>query len=453
MNFQDFVNTVGMPCCILSVEKSKTKKYGEIRIVCSNEQYKKIMGPKYYDNMPYYELVPEDNKFENFCYRAALCNERMHAYVETAALNCWTDQTLIPIKSDDENFGYCQFIFEFTKTAEADRMASVSAGTSAFIIRSCITLMGTDDFKKSVDDVMEDVLKETKAEGCRIMLVDNQEEKATIFSEKNLPGIWNNKTGEDVINYKLISAWEDIIGVSNVLILNDEIDFEWLRERDPLWADSMQKHGVRNLVLLPLRRNRKILGYLYVVNFDSERIIEIKEMLELLSFFLSSEISNDMLMHKLDLMSNTDALTGLNNRNAMIKRLNELRESKKPAGVLSLDLNGLKIVNDEQGHEAGDKLLIQGAELLNKVFYHDDIFRTGGDEFIVIIKNINKETFERKVKRLRYSVEKNCDVSFAIGEYWSDGTEDFSAVFRKADARMYYDKTLCYEQHPEWKRR
>ena len=122
MDFQKFVDSVAMPCCVISVEKTGESSWGEIRIVSANHAYKNVMGPAYYDNMLYSELVPQDNKFEDFCYRAAILQQRMHAYVETKALNCWTDQTLIPLSSNQGNIGYCQFIFEFTQGAEAEKI-------------------------------------------------------------------------------------------------------------------------------------------------------------------------------------------------------------------------------------------------------------------------------------------------------------------------------------------
>jgi diguanylate cyclase (GGDEF)-like protein len=66
--------------------------------------------------------------------------------------------------------------------------------------------------------------------------------------------------------------------------------------------------------------------------------------------------------------------------------------------VVNLDLNGLKLVNDRDGHEAGDRLLVRVGELLRKVFYDEDVYRTGGDEFIVIIEGISEAVFERKGK-------------------------------------------------------
>lgn len=118
MDFQNFVNTVDMPCCVLSVEKRPDGFVGDIRIICANQAYRNAMGSGYYDGMPYYELVPQDNKFEDFCFRAAILKQRMHAYVEVRAMNAWVDQTLIPLVSEEESIGYCQFIFEFTQSGK-----------------------------------------------------------------------------------------------------------------------------------------------------------------------------------------------------------------------------------------------------------------------------------------------------------------------------------------------
>ncbi len=61
-----------MPCCVMSVEKTPAGTCREIHIIAANEAYKNTMGPKYYDGMPYQELVPQDNKFEDYCFRAAI---------------------------------------------------------------------------------------------------------------------------------------------------------------------------------------------------------------------------------------------------------------------------------------------------------------------------------------------------------------------------------------------
>ena len=454
MNHQEFVNCVDMPCCVMSVRKTAEGGCGEIRIIVANEAYKKAMGPAYYDNMLYSELVPQDNKFEDFCFRAAILKQRMHAYVETKALHSWVDQTLIPLASDRDDLGYCQFIFEFTEHAEADRMASVSINTAETVIRACIQLMAANkDFQSSVGDVLQVILEEADARGVRILLVDHEKKKAINFCDRASSDDWRYAS-PDMISYDLIRTWETMIGVSNAVIIKDEQDMEAMEKANPAWAQSLRGHRVRSLVLIPLRQGSRVIGYLYVINFDVKKIVEIKELIELMSFFLGSEIYIHLLVQKLEEISEIDPLTGINNRRAMIKKIRSLseRDPLSACGIINIDLNGLKTVNDNEGHEAGDRLIAQMGELLGKVFYREDIFRTGGDEFIVITDEIEKKTFERKIRRLRQDADKN-GLSIALGSFWSDGSTDLTPAFRFADEAMYADKKAFYEKHPALRRK
>lgn len=448
MDFQAFVDSVGAACAVLSVERTMVEGHcGEIRIVKANQLYRDTMGPRFYENMPYHELVPKDIKFEDYCYRAAILGQRMHWYVETKAMNCWTDASMIPMVSDDFEVGYCQFIFEFTPVAEAERMAEVSVDTAERVIKSCITLIGAEDFRTGVGEVLEDIIAVSNAFCCRVQLIDHKKKTTANFCERFRPDpAFRPDPTKGVFSYELVNSWESVIGVSNAVLVKDEHDIRALAAANPAWAESLRDYNIESLLLIPLRQRHEVIGYLYIVNYDVEKVVELKELVELVSFFLGVEISNHMLMDRLEEMSRIDALTGLNNRYAMLQRMSDLREERTPFGVINMDLNGLKDVNDTQGHDAGDRLLVQAAEILRKVFYQQDIYRTGGDEFIVIARDISRETFDAKVARLRGDVCKNSAVSFAVGAYWSDGDKDVAAAFRKADQRMYADKQRYYER-------
>ena len=101
MDYQSYINCIEYPAAVLSVQKAPDGSCGAIHIVCANKLYKEAMGPAYYDGMPYYELVPQDVKFEDFCFRAAIGKQKMQAYVQTPALHTWTDMTLFPLAGDN----------------------------------------------------------------------------------------------------------------------------------------------------------------------------------------------------------------------------------------------------------------------------------------------------------------------------------------------------------------
>ena len=457
--FQQMADSMIKPCAILSVEKGPNKTAGTIRIVCANEAYKKAMGSKYYDNMPYDELVPKVLRFENSCYHCAFEHRQIHVYTQTKVNELWTDQQLTPLHSDREDVGYCQFIMELSEAPDRERMASVPVRTASAVLQAAITLLGTNDLRERVGTVLSDILELSEAFSVRVMLADHENKRAINYCDRwAIPIAESYTVPEDpdhaVISYPLMCSWGEYIGDNSYLLVTNSQDMDALAQRNPTWVKTMRAYGVETLMLIPFRHENEITGYLYLCNFNPDMTEEIREMAELMSFFLGTEIYNAVLLRRLDEMSHTDALTGLNNRNAMILRTKLLGRSAEPIpfGVVNLDLNGLKNVNDREGHDAGDRLLVSAAEMLKKYFYEGDLYRTGGDEFIVIATGITCDVFERKVERLRRATAKEGNVSFAVGACWSDGSEDIVTTFRHADEKMYEDKKAYYEAHPEQRR-
>ena len=126
---------------------------------------------------------------------------------------------------------------------------------------------------------------------------------------------------------------------------------------------------------------------------------------------------------------------------------------KAPFGIVFADLNGLKTCNDNSGHEEGDKLLRNAAKLLQEVFSYDEIYRAGGDEFVVISQGCSKKDFEKKVAEIRKKSGYGCDVCFAIGADWCEDGVDLRKSMHIADEAMYADKRKYYDSHPDVERR
>jgi len=143
-----------------------------------------------------------------------------------------------------------------------------------------------------------------------------------------------------------------------------------------------------------------------------------------------------------------DSLTGLYNRNFFeeeMKRLSDTRHN--PLGIIICDIDGLKLVNDTLGHQTGDRMLVNTAELLQQNFRASDILaRIGGDEFAILVTETSRDIVEQIVQRLRERVEdqnKNnpeTPISISLGYIVSDDTTEMHTLFRKADNRMYREK-------------
>ncbi|MBQ4226038.1 MAG: GGDEF domain-containing protein, partial [Oscillospiraceae bacterium] len=167
--------------------------------------------------------------------------------------------------------------------------------------------------------------------------------------------------------------------------------------------------------------------------------------------------ANHSLLRRLEVMSSIDMLTQLKNRNAMNNRVDSFvtGESRYPdsLGIVFADLNGLKAVNDNGGHEAGDRLLRRASEMLMSAFKGYEIYRAGGDEFMVICASVTQNELEERVKQLRVLSDSSDNVRFAVGFALESGDIDIHRAMILADERMYADKQEYYRRHPEKKSR
>jgi diguanylate cyclase (GGDEF)-like protein len=313
-----------------------------------------------------------------------------------------------------------------------------------------------------MDEVISDIREICGAEKCCILLTDPKKCECSVLCESHAPEhpevsmiSYIQKNYEDF--YAIVETWEPTIAGSTCLIIQNENDMEVLRRRNPVWHHSMQAVGVRSIVLYPLSYNNRLIGYIWALNFDTDNTPKIRATLETMSYFVASEIANHQMLNRLEIMSSVDMLTGVGNRNAMNRRVDELLEDS-PRGaarfaVIFADLNGLKQVNDNGGHANGDQLLKDAAAVFRNVFYDSEIYRAGGDEFMVLNTDISEEEFERRIRRLRDYSEDSGAVSFSLGSCYSAGDCDIRKAMHTADKQMYLDKKRFYENHPDRRRR
>lgn len=155
---------------------------------------------------------------------------------------------------------------------------------------------------------------------------------------------------------------------------------------------------------------------------------------------------------KINELAFSDSLTGVRNRHYLNQMLDNWPESVAYTGVFFCDLNKLKFTNDNYGHDAGDKLLCNFANILRSLFHTEDIIRYGGDEFVIIIKGIAQDKFNLLLRDFE-KVNKEDDVPYAsIGCLWDKNCTDLQDLINQAENKMYLDKNEFYKKYPEFHR-
>ena len=150
--------------------------------------------------------------------------------------------------------------------------------------------------------------------------------------------------------------------------------------------------------------------------------------------------------------ANTDELTGVKSKHAYFKMENDLDERLRGGalsdfGIVVCDVNGLKKINDTQGHKAGDEYIRRACKMICDVFSHSPVYRVGGDEFVALLTG---RDFENRILLMRElhqlsSAHISTDeaiVSAGLAEYEPNRDSSIREIFERADAVMYQDKML-----------
>lgn len=157
-----------------------------------------------------------------------------------------------------------------------------------------------------------------------------------------------------------------------------------------------------------------------------------------------SDREKKRLQETLGQLSFADGLTGTMNRNAFIRDITPpLKDKGYGRGIVFIDVNGLKETNDKYGHVAGDELLMRTCEKMVSVFGDEDKYRTGGDEFVIICRGMEKQEFQEKAELLREKFRKAGNLA-AIGASWAEEGRTLQEAVNEAENLMYQEKKSFY---------
>lgn len=216
-------------------------------------------------------------------------------------------------------------------------------------------------------------------------------------------------------------------------------------DESPGEHDVFGSRGITRLVAAPVYVNEKLFGYIGVDNPEGEHLDLSASFFKTVGMFLSMEVEQAAIREKLRRMSFEDSLTGVWNRNRFIEDVQQLDAQGPRAGfgVMYIDLNGLKSINDCEGHAVGDQALVDAARILDAAFTKSDVYRLGGDEFAVLSFSKDKDLFERRVtESSRKLGSRLC--SAAVGIHFAEVPCTVDEAVRLADGRMYQDKRRFY---------
>lgn len=311
------------------------------------------------------------------------------------------------------------------------------------LITNCVRMLyAVDDLDQTINAVLTQIGEFLVSD--RAYVFEIKDELMNNTHEWTAPGISPQLEKLQQLDLSLISDWLPFFEKNDCIIIDD---VEQLQKTNPAAYATLHAQEITSLIAAPIFLDNKLAGYIGIDNYDSEKIKNSSYLLLSMSIFLSYAIRHRNHVDMLHRLSYHDLLTNALNRNAFMDVLSQFRPGQyASAGIIYIDINGMKEINDFYGHHQGDKILITTVAKVFNLFKPDELFRIGGDEFVIITYDLTETDFYEKFNLLRNIFCEKTDLPFSIatGSCWVKSPSDLNSLLQQADSAMYTNKKKFY---------
>ena len=334
---------------------------------------------------------------------------------------------------------YCGFyIKKVRRISLKSHELSEDLNVSNTLIQCVRILSNSADQKRSIDEILQIICEFYQAQRCYVLDLD--------MDNKKTNGIYEyGKQYDDIHVENMVRLCLEHMDLVNQFFENqksyyiDDVTNE-ISVTSPIYSSFIQQK-IHSIIVVPFMDDKQING-VFAVDNPKQNYYQ-KDFLESLCFFIKTAMAREKEKAKLKNLSYVDSLTYAQNRNHFNEYIEQNRNKELHSlGVIYLDLNGLKEVNDKMGHIAGDTLIITASYVLQEIFL-DNSYRVGGDEFVVIEQDVSELLFFDQYSKLLNRM-KELEISVATGCVWKEACINLSEILQEADQKMYEDKKHYY---------
>ena len=334
---------------------------------------------------------------------------------------------------------YCGFyITKVRRISKKSNELNEDLNVSNTLIQ-CVRKLSNDLYKEStIDEILQIICEFYQAERCYVLDLDMDNKKANGIFEYG-------KRHDDIHIENMVRLCLEHMDLVNQFFENqksyyiEDVTHE-IPSTSPIYS-SFISQKIQSIIVVPFVDDQQIKG-VFAVDNPKQNYYQ-KDFLESLCFFIKTAMEREKEKTKLKNLSYVDSLTYAQNRNHFNEYIEQNRNKELHSlGVIYLDLNGLKEINDKMGHIAGDTLIITASYALQEIFL-DNSYRVGGDEFVVIEQDVSELLFFDQYAKLLKRM-KELEISVAAGCVWKETCSNLSETLQEADQKMYEDKKRYY---------
>ena len=260
-----------------------------------------------------------------------------------------------------------------------------------------------------------------------------------------------NMQFEDMYQYKLGNLFEPTV-IRDIRTFNEK----YLDPKKNKDLDEQDALIAKSVLTCAITFHNEVYGFINLDNIEDEDAFHDKDKIYIkhLAQQIEMALRNQMLVEDIYKLSKYDMLTGAYTRQQHVSMLKETyykaRKQKKAFSICMIDINGLKMINDQYGHEKGDTYLVHFSKIAQTFVSEDTFFsRTGGDEFVMVCYDCNVQCAQDKIKQIRTAIERkpihiedrDIVITFGAGTAsYPDDSQNLEELISLSDQRMYKNK-------------
>ena len=426
-------------CCVFKVLTDHFGTVQDMQFVFANEKYATLVGRPSAEliGATYYTTVTNrDEDWIRLSYQAAIMRQSVINRTYNTHFSKWFEFWAVPVYKK----GFCAFIIHDVTAEKRKEETREIKEKSNHIIIECAKILSENEFKKGIRQALNVLGTTLDADRAFLVEVVNGE-AGEIYEWSAHAGRVGLPAKKEFEKFDFFTMWNKQLNGENVVIVEDTIV---INERNSEVYKKVLEGNISTYMLAAIKDKSDTIGYVVIDNFSLNLELNTREILESVAIFFAEEMRNNALQQRMEYLNTHDVLTDVGNRYAYNTICELLKDSNVKVGVCFVDINGLKYINDINGHNAGDDRIREVSEMLSTVFKKKFLYRIGGDEFVAILPQVEKDYFAEMVEKLRKKAKK---LPVAVGAVWNDSVDNLEELVKEADKLMYADKADYYTKN------
>lgn len=398
-----------------------------------------VKSAEEYQGQKCYRLLHGTHRPCTFCTNSSLSEERSVAWIQyNQRLKQWMRLTDRLVELDGRKYRV-EVIEEISDRRAWGQDLAEQLSMESVLLQCLQTLSKTKNLEQAVSSFLEMVSRFYCADRGYIIEFDYERQILNNTFEWCADGVSQEIDLLQNVPLDVVDHWVEKFRANGEFFISS-VDADLTP--DAMDYQLLEMQNVQSLMAAPLYSDGEICGFIGVDNPRAN--LRNMTLLRATTDFIVVELDKRRIMKNLEYLSYTDTLTGLHNRNRYKRDLKYYNKSgARPFGMILVDINDMNGINSTYGQQYGDSVILQTAELLRKAIPYD-IYRIGGDEFLAMCPDAEKDAFDAALSVLREALATIVDWQVSVGSSWKKGEVDVEVQLHLADEQMRMEKQNYY---------